>query len=40
MKKEMAETQKAYKNLYTIFDLDGLQNINENNNLNIKIKLY
>jgi hypothetical protein len=40
MKKEMAETQKAYKNLYTIFDLDGVQNINENNNLNIKIKLY
>ncbi len=39
MKKEIAETQKAYKNLYTIFDLDGIQNNHENNNLNIKIKL-
>ena len=40
MKKEIEETQKAYKNLYTIFDLDGIENINSHNNLNIKIKLY
>ena len=41
IKKEIAETQKAYKNLYTIFDLDDGQNINKNDNLNIiKIKLY
>jgi hypothetical protein len=41
IKKEIAETQKAYKNLYTIFDLDDEQNNNKNDNLNIiKIKLY
>ena len=41
IKKEIAETQKAYKNLYTIFDLDGSQNIIKNDNLNIiKIKLF
>ena len=41
MKKEMAETQKAYKNLYTIFDLDGEENNNKIENLNfIRIKLY
>ena len=39
IKKEIAETQKAYKNLYTIFDLDDEQK-NKNDNLNIiKIKL-
>ncbi len=41
IKKEIAETQKAYKNLYTIFDLEDRQNDNKNDNLNIiKIKLY
>lgn len=41
IKKEIAETQKAYKNLYTIFDLDDEQNNNKNDSLNIiKIKLY
>ena len=39
IKKEIAETQKAYKNLYTIFDLDDEQK-NKNIYLNIiKIKL-
>ena len=39
IKKEIAETQKAYKNLYTIFDLDDEQKI-KNVHLNIiKIKL-
>jgi hypothetical protein len=39
IKKEIAETQKAYKNLYTIFDLDDEQK-NKNVHLNIiKIKL-
>ena len=43
IKKEIAETQKAYKNLYTIFDLNCEQNINKNKNDNlniIKIKLF
>ena len=41
IKKEIAETQKAYKNLYTIFDLEDRQNDNKNDNLNIiKIKLF
>ena len=40
IKKEIAETQKAYKNLYTIFDLDDEQHNIKNDNLNIiKIKL-
>jgi hypothetical protein len=40
IKKEIAETQKAYKNLYTIFDLDDDGHKNKNDNLNIiKIKL-
>ena len=40
IKKEIAETQKAYKNLYTIFDLDDEDHNIKNDNLNIiKIKL-
>ena len=37
IKKEIAETQKAYKNLYTIFDLDDDGHKNKNDNLNIII---
>ena len=41
IKREIAETQKAYKNLYTIFDIDDGQINNKNDNLNIiKIKLF
>ena len=40
IKKEIAETQKLYKNLYTIFDLDDDGHKNKNDSLNIiKIKL-
>ena len=40
IKKEIAESQKAYKNLYTIFDLDDEQQNIKNDKLNIiKIKL-
>jgi hypothetical protein len=40
IKKEIAETKKAYKNLYNIFDFDFGQNMNKSDNLNIiKIKL-
>ena len=41
IKKEIAETQKAYKNLYSIFDIKDAQINNNNDNLNIiKIKLF
>ena len=41
IKKEIAETQKAYKNLYTIFDIDDAQDNIKKDNLNIiRIKLY
>lgn len=41
IKKEIAETQKAYKNLYTIFDIDDAQDNDKKENLNIiRIKLY
>lgn len=41
IKKEIAEAQKAYNNLYTIFDIDGGKNNNIIDNLNIiRIKLY
>ena len=41
IKKEIAETQKAYKNLYTIFDIDDAQDNYKKENLNIiRIKLY
>ena len=41
IKKEIAETQKAYKNLYTIFDIDDAQDNDKKENLDIiRIKLY
>ena len=39
IKKEIAEAQKAYKNLYNIFDIDGEEKKKEKWNI-IKIKLY
>ena len=41
IKKEIAETQKAYKNLYTIFDIDDGHVNNKKEQLNIiRITLY